>query len=220
MHEELEMARGFYGFGRWDARYWFIGPEPGKGPKQVSNAHLAKAWKALGACELCDCKEYHLAHGEESWHREEPEKALLQPTWKSLLVLLMAFLDEPTNSDARRTYQRDLWGRQQGETCVIELCGLAARSFGESIDRETFHPERLERIHQKLSLHKPKLVVFYGLREKEQWKQLAGVNLSPDIPVQIDGTAFVMTPHPNDRGRSNADWEEVGKALRKMCGNP
>jgi hypothetical protein len=28
---ELEMAQNCFGYGRWDAPYWFIGPEQGKG---------------------------------------------------------------------------------------------------------------------------------------------------------------------------------------------
>jgi hypothetical protein len=56
---ELEMARGFYGYGRWDAPYWFIGPEPGMGPNQpASNAPLLNAWLKSGKCDLCDCYEF------------------------------------------------------------------------------------------------------------------------------------------------------------------
>jgi hypothetical protein len=218
MNNELEMARAFYGYGLWDALYWFIGPEPGKGPKEFTNACLAETWMKLGACDLCDCKEFHLAVGETCWHREEPQWPKLQSTWRSLILLLIAFLEEPIDIDARRKYQRDRWGRDSGETCVIELSGLAAKGYEDSIDRKGFRQERVETICKKLHEHKPRFVVMYGLSEKEYWEQIAGIELLPDRIVKRDGICFVMTPHPNTRGRTNAEWKKLGKALRGICG--
>lgn len=34
MHDRiLEMAKRSFGYGRWEAPYWFIGPEQGMGPQ-------------------------------------------------------------------------------------------------------------------------------------------------------------------------------------------
>lgn len=45
----LEMARRSFGFGRWEAPYWFIGPEQGQGPHENGDLGLRlKAWHQLG----------------------------------------------------------------------------------------------------------------------------------------------------------------------------
>src|ERR1700741_2319450 len=60
MDYELEMARRSYGYGRWDAPYWFIGPEQGKGRAEPSgNSQRVNAWRKLGENELCDCLDFH-----------------------------------------------------------------------------------------------------------------------------------------------------------------
>lgn len=97
---EAEMAHGFYGYGRWDAPHWFIGPEQGIGPKGVGNAVRSKVWHKLGSPELCDCKEFHFEIGEDSWYRTTPPPApLLQSTWRPLMLLLMSFLGERPDQD-------------------------------------------------------------------------------------------------------------------------
>jgi hypothetical protein len=61
------------------------------------------------------------------------------------MLLLMAFLERPTDKKSLQTYQRDQWGRlSSGETCVIELSGLPANSFKVPRDRELFRRERIE----------------------------------------------------------------------------
>jgi hypothetical protein len=52
---ELEMGRRSCGYGRWNAPYWFIGPEQGKGKdERDDNAQRVKAWQQLGRAELCE----------------------------------------------------------------------------------------------------------------------------------------------------------------------
>lgn len=55
-----EMARRCYGYGRWDAPYWFIGPEQGQ--SQDTHDDLMSrvgAWLNFGGAELCDCQTFH-----------------------------------------------------------------------------------------------------------------------------------------------------------------
>lgn len=49
-------AESWYGYGPWDAPYWFIGMEPGGDDTHASY----EAWEALGGHELIDCREHHL----------------------------------------------------------------------------------------------------------------------------------------------------------------
>jgi len=42
---EYEMGSGCYGYGRWEAPYWFIGPEEGQSPGK--NNHVKLRYKAF-----------------------------------------------------------------------------------------------------------------------------------------------------------------------------
>ena len=213
MDYELEMARRSYGYGRWDAPYWFIGPEQGKGQAESSgNSQRVNAWQKLGQNELCDCLDFHAKISDMSWHRGRPS---LQPTWRPLILLLKTFLNQPSDTESLREYQRDRWGRVKGgETCVIELSGLAAKSSQEQVDRERFREERMRIIGERLRSSKPLFVVMYGLNERLHWESIAGMPLVRDGVVQTGTTIIAFAPHPQDRGRRNSDWKDLGEKLR------
>ena len=214
---ELEMARSSYGYGRWDAPYWFIGPEQGKGKDEPDdNAQRVKAWCQLGRTELCDCREFHSQIADMSWHATRPS---LQRTWRPLILLLKTYLGQPLDIESLREYQRDRWGRvNEGKTCLIELSGLAARSLRVAIDRDRFREERIEVIRQRMLESKPVFVVMYGLNEKLHWEKIAGVPLVKDGVVKVGPTMIAFVPHPQDRGRRNADWMKLGAMLQRESG--
>jgi hypothetical protein len=55
-----EMALQCYGYGRWNAPYWFIGPEQGQAPDEDNELKpRVKAWHDLGGGELNDCRQFH-----------------------------------------------------------------------------------------------------------------------------------------------------------------
>jgi hypothetical protein len=92
----IAMARRSYGYGRWDAPYWFVGPEQGMGEHETDNIERSiqqrvECWRKLGGLELNDCREFHCCIGEKNWHCKEPVKP--QTTWQPLIVLLMAYLE-------------------------------------------------------------------------------------------------------------------------------
>jgi hypothetical protein len=207
-----EMARRCYGYGRWDAPYWFIGPEQGMALNENNDLQLrVDAWLHLDALELCDCRAFHERIDQKQWHREKPR---LQPTWRPLILMLMTFLEENTRSDDLRAYQRDRWGRLSGgETCVIELSGLAAHSFKVSRDRKLFRQERTTIIRQRMLTYKPTLVIMYGVSEKEHWEAIAGKGFSPDNILTVGSTIIAFTPHPTSHGRGNAFWTDLGERL-------
>ena len=128
VHEGIdEMARRCYGYGCWDAPYWFIGPEQGQGRAENNDLRRrVEAWLHFGGGELSDCRDFHDRIGEKSWHCNKPK---LQQTWRPLMLLLATFLERPADNESLRTYQRDKWGTLSGETCVIELSGLPASSL-------------------------------------------------------------------------------------------
>jgi hypothetical protein len=209
-----EMARRCYGYGHWDAPYWFIGPEPGQARDENDDLRpRVEAWLHFGGGELTDCREFHNRIGEKRWHRERPQ---LQATWRPLMLLLMAFLERPTSNENLRNYQRDKWGMLSGDTCVIELSGLAAHSFKVPRDRERFRLERINLIRERMRDHHPELVVMYGTSQRESWELIAGRAFPPDNILSLKSTILAFTPHPTSHGLTNAYWGELGERLRQV----
>lgn len=214
-----EMAETFFGFGDWAAPYWFIGLEPGVAPGGVpDNSQIAQVWtRELDKQELVDCFEYHQAIRVDTWHREHPK---LQPTWRPLILLLMATLGCDFDKEAIRRYQRMQWGQiHNAETCVIELSGIPAKSLAVKTDRKKYLEQRIEFIRGRIRFHNPKLVLMYGLTARTKWKDVAGRPQEQDMEVdkiyKIDSTLFVMTPSPTAHGRKDEDWVRLGLQLRE-----
>jgi len=211
------MARECYGYGCWNGPYWFIGPEQGQAPQENDDlTPRVKAWTQLGRGELNDCREFHGLIGETRWHRERPQ---LQSTWRALMLLLMSFCERQTENEALRNYQRDHWGSRNGETCVIELSGLAARNLKVPRDRDSFRADRIRVIRERIVQYHPELVVMYGTSEKEYWDAISGRTFPPDNILRIGRTVMACTPHPTSFGMTNAYWIQLGKELRQLAQN-
>jgi hypothetical protein len=215
MEAEVQMARSCFGYGRWDAPYWFIGPEQGQA--RAENADLlsrVEAWLQLGGRELNDCRAYHDLLESCEWHRELGPP--LQATWKFLILLLLTYLEEACNKEQRGAYQREKWGSERnGETCIIELSGLPANNLGVIRDRERFLEERIETLRTRIKIHKPTFVVMYGKSARTHWEKIAGVQLEPGLPSQIGPTKFLFAQrHPTAFGTKNEHWIRLGNALR------
>ena len=63
MNAVMRAAENWYGYGAWDAPYWFVGPEPGMAKSEGDNL-LARssAWDRLWKGhpqELVDCLAHH-----------------------------------------------------------------------------------------------------------------------------------------------------------------
>ena len=221
--DELELAENCYGYGLWNARYWFIGPEQGQGEKEDNSlTDRAKAFRKLELDGLCDCRKYHEEIGVCDWHvpNRKTGKVKLQSTWKSLILTLKILLDKPeeTDTDSRRSYQRFKWGSSSGETCVIELSGLPARSLGIIRDRERFRQLRIETIDKKMRAAKPRFVVIYGKTQAQHWRAFWAKMNSPTIflseqIVRIGSTIIGFAPSPTARGPGNKLWRELGQQL-------
>jgi hypothetical protein len=212
----LDMARHWYGYGRWEAKYWFIGPEPGQ-PEgdNVERDNIkarCKAWIELGRGELVDCKEHHSGFGWTKWHQEKPPT---QPTWRGLIRLLLATKNgtQPSLDDVR-SYQQNHWGMKNGETCVIELSSLAAPNLDAAGDHLLFLEERIKEIHQRILDHTPTFVVMYGEVHRPHWEAIAGRPFGPDNILTIGSTTAAFARHPVSYGIRNDYWFQLGDRLR------
>jgi hypothetical protein len=211
----LDMARHWYGYGRWEGKYWFIGPEPGQ-PEGDNIKERCKAWIDLGRGELVDCKDHHLGFGWKKWHKESPPT---QPTWRPLIQLLLATKDgtQPDLKDIR-SYQQKHWGMKNAETCVIELSSLAAPKLDAPGEHVLFQKERIKEIRQRILDHEPTFVVMYGTLHKPHWERIAGGPFGPDNILKIGSTVAAFAPHPVSFGLTNDYWLQLAEKLRHECG--
>lgn len=220
--EECERVLGerFFGFGRWNAPYWFIGPEQGQHKNE--NGRLTPRCEAFLELEqdgLCDCKDFHERVGIPAtlrWYRSP--NVPLQNTWRRLMRTLHAYKsDRAFSNEDLRAYQEKLLGRSSeiGETCIVELCGIPSHSFAEDIDRETYLLSRLERLANKLTEQSPAFVVIHGKRYQELWKDKLreiGGQIGAHGVWSLGQTriGFIDTR----RGQPNHEWDDLGRTLR------
>ncbi len=218
---EVTLATECFGYGQWNAPYWFIGPEQGQAPWENNKLNTRfEAFCKLNIEGLCDCQDFHAEIQETRWHRDSPPAAL-QPTWKFLILLLREFLGQPIDETSRRVYQRENWGRSNGDTCVIELSGLPATSFKVARNRELFRQRRLQFIHEKMASCRPTFVVIYGKSQLMHWK---GFWKDSDIPVHdssnistLPFTTVAFAPQPTAPGVGNQHWIDLARMLRREC---
>jgi hypothetical protein len=211
--DEHLLATDCYGYGSWNADYWFIGPEQGQGGRENGViTDRAKAHSELAVDGLSDCREFHSRIGEGRWHKDD---AALQSTWRSLILLLLAFqgkLTKFTSVETRkilqRDYQRNSWGISDGETCVVELSGLPAQNLAVKKDRVSFRQGRLDYIHKKILANEPKFVVIYGKSHRKYWQAVA------DDIRKSGQTHLYFTPHPV-YGPGNQYWIELGLEIAR-----
>ncbi len=212
---KLLASQRWFGYGRWEAQYWFVGMEPGGTPDRTSY----DSWFRLGATELIDCKAHHLdwnaLAGREisRWHR--PAKPPTQPTWRPLIQLLLAYLGQPADLDNVRDYQREMWGMSRGETALIELSGLRATNLNVEVDRERHRDYRINLIRTRMLEHQPRFVVFYGLSYREFYERIAGGRFDSAEFHWSGSTLCVLVAHPRARRRSllTESWIDLGKRL-------
>jgi hypothetical protein len=234
-------AKRWYGYGRWDAPFWFIGPEPGMGKDEGENLLArCRAWQALGGAEMLDCFEHHRELGHLKWHTRnlsrqgDSRRPPTQTTWRQLIRTLLAFKHLPHDNEAIGAYQCDSWGARDGETCLPELSALAARSFSVPRDRLSFRHMRAEHLREMVVEHEPRFVLMYGGGKDLQphWNYIASGSDgdSPFADETISGrqvgfetsgaTKFVRTLHPASAGGPappDAYWLEIAERLRSVC---
>lgn len=217
--EEQYLAEKCYGYGRWGACYWFIGPEQGMGNGDYDDEinRRYKAFVDLQSDGLCDCRSFH-EHigGNKHFPRDPSQKVALQKTWGYQIELLYAYNDKHCSPAIRRGYQFDHLGNSKGDTCIVELRGLPAKSASLRKDQTAFLSSRIEELSERIVSNSPKFVVFYG-SEQSSWSQIAKCDIKREKITPSGNTLFAYMPHPNARNelqKKHADWEAIGKAMR------
>jgi hypothetical protein len=114
---------GFYGFGSYQAPYWFVGMEEGGGNTLEVIVKQLDLWDKDGREELMDVAQYARDMNYTRWYGDNPK---LQPTWKHLIRIVLTAEGQPFDKDAMRDYQKNVIGTKRGNTCLLELLPLPA----------------------------------------------------------------------------------------------
>jgi len=221
---------GFYGYGNYNAPYWFVGMEEGGGNSIKEINRRLQAWNKRGRREIEDVVDYHRDFGISRYWENKPP---LEATWNKLIRILLASKGTlPTTEDVR-LYQRDHLGREDNETCLLELLPLPSPSTkhwlyaeGSSIPalvsrqsyRDWLIPIRVKRLQTRIREFKPPFVIFYGKTYLEHWQAITDASLihmdAPNIfKANVDGTLYFVTNHPVATGVTNDYFHRVGQFL-------
>jgi hypothetical protein len=207
---EIEaMARGWYGYGRWEAPYWFIGIEPGGDELD----ECLRRWNSLGRSELLDIATHHEKHDRDFFGKY----AVTQETWRALIWLLLAFKGIEPTRDNTLDYQKYHFGRSGDETAVIEISCLPAPHSHVPSPRHLFRTERADLIRNRIVEHRPRFVVLYSpdVVYREAWHRIAGQELDRDEIVSDAFSNYIMTYHPRGKWQKEY-WANIGRRLREL----
>jgi hypothetical protein len=219
----------FYGYGSYEAQYWFIGMEEGGGDTLEEIEQRIRVWDQRGRHELEDMKAYHLALGLSQYFTE-PTKS--QSTWRQLIRIVLSTQNKSSFLDDLKLYQRESFGQWKGEASLIELLPLPSPSTAQwlykawsipelqsrEIYRASFAPLRAAFIKEKIETHHPAYVVFYSLQYREWWELIANIPFTRHerfLTAADDYTRYVIAPHPVSPGVTNRDYESIGQWLRE-----
>jgi hypothetical protein len=223
-----EFVRNHYGYGNYNGKCWFIGMEPGGGNTFDENIRRLNAWAKLGKHEVEDLLRYHEETGVMEWFYPRRN---IQRTWSGLIRIYLSSTGQTPNTEQVREYQSDKLARLNGDTCLLELLPLPSPStddwlYAQStqlpylINRETYKrtclPIRIAHLRQRISEHKPSVVVFYGMNYQEHWQDIAKVDFNKSNAVYVGrngSSLFVMTNSPTYTGTRNEDFHKIGRMI-------
>jgi hypothetical protein len=227
-----------YGYGTYDAGYWFIGVEQGSDGTPDEIRRRLASWCDRGSKELDDLVEYCQATRITKWF--DGPTPPLQPTWKQLIRIMLTAEGRDDGTEQVRRYQAKQLGRRDGETCLLELLPLPARKTDRRFwpygswsrlphlaTRERYERHypglRISRIRARIREHAPKAVVFYGGGSlyRSWWDEIAEVPFRRTDPIGAwigtnGHTVFAITKHPTrqEAGLGNDYFRRIGHEIR------
>jgi len=223
-----EFCSGFYGYGDWNAPWWFLGMEE-RGCASYSEAERRLSIWREQKSELADLHQFHHSLGIDL------TKIRLPVTWRFLLRLMLSashggLIDKQSVLQTLVTE----WGVLRGPTCLVELQPLPCPNRGawpwrEWCEIENGKPDyerrilrlRLAALAERRQRYKPRIVVLYGRGFEAYWQQIVGCELpkimEPDVRGgKADGTVFLSIPHlcSRKKGMSYDLMRRLGEWVR------
>lgn len=228
---------GFYGYGSYSADYWFVGMEEGGADSAEEIVDHLEHWDRRGRNELEDLRDFQVTKGNVDYFTATPK---LQSTWAGLVRIVLGTERAEASASEVKVYQANSLGRQQGNTCLLELLPLPSPTTGHWLyadlsslsflaDRATYREhvveQRVEHIRGLITSHRPRAVIFYGVTYVRWWQQIAGVefhkgSVDEKAVYTAEGadTSFVIMMHPASYVR-NRYFQEIGELLARSDGH-
>lgn len=223
----------FLGFGNFHADIWFIGMEQGGGGTYEDLYRRLSAWENRGKRVLEDVRDYHYAIGIEKFFREP---VFLQRTWGHLIRIFLSMNSKPVDLPNIKDFQKNLFAREEGSTCIMELMPLPSPSTAKWLysqwsildylrTRESYFrrvlPDRIKLIRSKIDTYKPPFVVFYGLTYIDHFERVIGARFQFNEEYDCywyekSGITYLAIKHPVARGVDNQYFIKIGKLLKSQ----
>lgn len=227
----------FWGYGDYQAKYWFVGMEEGGGRTEAEVAKRLASWEKHGRQELSELVRHHQESDLAAFTGDSGD---IQTTWGQLIRVVLASEVRPTDDHAVKAYQISRLGSFGGETALLELMPLPSPDAKTwYYDKWSWLPElrtrsrykksytgtRVQHLRQRIAEYKPTVVMFYSLTYKDRWQEVTGVPLvaSPISGVETlfgdnGHTLFLVVPQPAAwiKGKGNDYYEQVGMAIARM----
>jgi hypothetical protein len=151
--EELRaFMHSFYGYGNYDARYWFIGLEEGGVSSADDLTKRIAAWRRHDSAETQDLYEFHREIDFTGWFGERPKR---QATWARLVQIVLMAEGRRCEAEDIVRYQADHLGRVDGETLLSEALPLPGEEGDDLVRGRPRHAGaaitagRLRRMHRE-----------------------------------------------------------------------
>ena len=217
---------GFYGYGTWSAKYWFVGMEEGGGSSIAEVAARLETWNHRGRPEVDDLFEFCKSTGIKQWFGPNAKR---QATWAQLCRVALIANAQSVERENIIEYQNTRLARREGETALLELLplpstkttawiysGVTSLPFLNSRRgyEEFIRPGRLRQLRENIAIHRPRAVVFYGNRYF--WKNELVLKSGEYFDTNTSGsTLLIATAHPTAWGKANDRFAAIGHLIRK-----
>jgi len=226
-----DRINNFWGYGNLKSRFWFVSMEEGTNGNldELKNRFLKTKGKSV-----LDCKNDMLDVPEHIKFYSGINPPLQSTISKLIRVLLNIIDDGNINTEDIRKFQRDEFGRLNGNHCSLEFMPLPVPKTDMWIydcvdinylsDRDSYNQaimmKRIKLFSNLINKYKPEIVIFYSLKYFDKWKMITDSNYK-SIGNRIwisenTKTKFFIIPHPQTFGLKNKDWDNYGKIIKKQ----
>jgi len=220
----------FWGYGNLHSDFWFVSMEEGTSGyiDELKERFIKTKNKSV-----LDCKEDMLDIPEHIRYYSGTRPPLQSTISKLIRVLLNIIGKQNVNTEDIRIFQRDKFGRLDGNHCSLEFMPLPVPKTDMWIydcvditylsDRESYNskvmPERIILFKELINKNKPKVVIFYSLNYFKKWEMISDSVFS-SIGERIwlsrsKNMNFYIIPHPQTFGMKNSDWDNFGKSIKE-----
>lgn len=252
----------FYGYGSWGARIWFVGHEEGGGdtPQEVADKlnYFYKVHAPGKPSTLCEIRDLYRSVAftidgpradlfSNLYEYRFDKNAVQHGTWKNLIGFVYGYRNKPLPD--LLAYQKKSFALAANKSeALLRLYPLPAHNHAwyyswldlqqigylksRAAYQEHVYPNRIKSILQNMSLHKPELVMMYGMNNIDKLKKSVK-EFYPDVKFKmgkaikrlipqhhradLPGTTLLITTQipalRHNRIETGFDWYAFGKTM-------